>query len=634
MSTPLPPGLPPQQLLPPGQAPLVQLHPSQMMLHHHPSGAIIPPLPGTVVPPPPPPPPPLPSNNNNNTAQKGNFHTVLITHIPPHLSNPRALREIAYPCGSTRGIFLVGHGHVVNSTHPATNPNIIGKAFLKLDELKLKKDKQDTQTNDDALILEGHGKGTNVEEAVALIRMATTHGANTITRILPMAVKGVKVWNCSSGAILRNVVMANFQLKQEMKEEDEKNQSEQEKEVNDEGNTEIDEKKQEPSEESKKNNPTEMEPETNTNTSEELGQDSSTLEKAPLTASTPPIMVSNPVTTILEQSYRKSSELPPMAKKLAEISTFFYNEYTTLNTPNPPSSSAPTPTNTATNTNTTSSDEPIEESSNEEDPSMSDNNATLKLDVNKVAAAAGGGAYDEEADPLNAPQVLEAVTKFKKVLEERDTILKQKRMEIVSEKLKHAMKQARTNMEERKKMREYQQPPLPPPLPPNPPPPPPPPGQGGEDGDVKESGKRMVSNLPAWMTKGSSTSLDNKRKLEMTNVDQDPTMKRKQRIDVTSVSEIRKANQDADKLQACKSFVQRNTSLVASLKKWISDKIVEYLGEEEETLIDFIINQTLSEDTKKSDMMEEMQQVLDEDAEGFVKDLYSKVLDLAESASS
>ena len=42
-----------------------------------------------------------------------------------------------------------------------------------------------------------------------------------------------------------------------------------------------------------------------------------------------------------------------------------------------------------------------------------------KLNVSKIAAAAGGVVYDEEADPLNAPEVLEAVAMFKKRLEQK-----------------------------------------------------------------------------------------------------------------------------------------------------------------------------------------------------------------------
>ena len=564
MSTPLPPLLAGMPLVPPGAPTML------------PPG-VIPPLPNQV--PPPPPPPPLPT--------KGNFHPVLITHIPPHLSNPRALRDIAYPCGSTRGIFLVGHSHVKNSTHPATNPNITGGKVLSDPKLQNSENK----------------------EAVAIVRMATTHGANTITRIFPMAVKGVKVWNCSSGAILRNVVMANFQLKQEMKEEEEKKEEEKKKEEDDQGEgtdvgNESDDKN---GDEESKN---EKESSESKSTEKEVSENNTT---EPIPTSTPnpvksennPSIEQNPVTTILEQSYSKPSELPPMAQKLAEISTYLYNEYNNKTiTPTPVPTPAPAP------------NPDIQPSEPTPDMSTTDaqsENPTLKLDVNKVAAAAGGGAYDEEADPLNAPQVLEAVAKFKQKLEERDSVLKQQRMKIVSEKMISALLRARKNCEERKK----DPPPLPPPLPPNPPPLPPLPPQ-----QDMESGKRLVSNLPAWMTQGSSshnTQLDNKRPLELPDPSLAPPTKRKARIDISQLQSTKSASKK----------LQSNPSLQSKLKKWISDKIVEYLGEEEETLIQFILTQTLSETVSQKDMMEEMQQVLDEDADDFVKDLYQKVMELA-----
>jgi hypothetical protein len=43
------------------------------------------------------------------------------------------------------------------------------------------------------------------------------------------------------------------------------------------------------------------------------------------------------------------------------------------------------------------------------------------IDAQKVAAAAGGNNYDEEADPLNAPAVLEAVKQFRTSLETSQT---------------------------------------------------------------------------------------------------------------------------------------------------------------------------------------------------------------------
>ena len=53
------------------------------------------------------------------------------------------------------------------------------------------------------------------------------------------------------------------------------------------------------------------------------------------------------------------------------------------------------------------------------------------------------------------------------------------------------------------------------------------------------------------------------------------------------------------------------------LKSWVSNKILEYLGEEETTLIDFVVTKLKSRCSPK-DLLEELEAVLDNDAETFV----------------
>lgn len=498
-----------------------------------------------------------------------------------------------------------------------------------------------------------------------MIRMATTHGANTITRILPMAVEGVRVYNCSSGALLRTVVAGNFKLRQLYGPKDDDD---------DEDPNNHDEKKEE------------KEP-VAAQTQDEMKENENENESTPATTTT-----TTTTTAITEAKTEKSiADLPPMAQKLAEISQYLYNEYNStpvvnnalLNARPRTSASLLSSLNQQTNDNktTTSTEQPDsttkdESSNNETSNNEDDNKPILKLDVSKVAAAAGGGAYDEEADPLNAPEVLEAVAKFKKQLEERDTQLRKKRMDIVEQKLDNAMKRVRQKVKERKQKEKEEaekaaaaaqavaaQNPADPPLPPGSAPPPLPtiPGSEGAFAGVKESGKRMVSNLPSWMTQSGAVTNElsrtgvgieqstaeeesKKRKFTPSDANYDPSTRRKQRIDTDlSIAEIRKQNQAADaaadaaaasaikekSIPECKSIVRASKNLSQAFRDWITEKIVEYLGEEEVTLIDFIMQQGLGKDCDKQEMLEEMQQVLDEDADDFVKDLYQKIRELA-----
>lgn len=64
-----------------------------------------------------------------------------------------------------------------------------------------------------------------------------------------------------------------------------------------------------------------------------------------------------------------------------------------------------------------------------------------------------------------------------------------------------------------------------------------------------------------------------------------------------------------------------------SLKTYVTAQIVDYLGEEEATLIDFIMKElTKDGGCSTSSMLDEMKMVLDEDAEDFVVNLYRKMV--------
>lgn len=282
------------------------------------------------------------------------------------------------------------------------------------------------------------------------------------------------------------------------------------------------------------------------------------------------------------------------------------------------------------------------------------NNHGLKLDKDKIAAAAGGGAYDEDADPLNAPDVVNAVLEFKRKLETRDVTSRRRRVGIIADrmarKVREFVEQGRTERRKREEMqRQLQQ------------------QQQtaatstvATPANVADSGQRGVSNLPAWMTKANgngaeataaSTTMETKpqddeeegtrkRKFVPSEANRDINV-RKQRLDVEggqSLSEIRAANEAADK-QA--SFVAQTTkegilsadskfpplsTAVDSLKAYVTAQIVDYLGEEEKTLVDFILKELAKEGgCSTSSMLDEMKMVLDEDAEDFVVNLYRKM---------
>ncbi len=292
------------------------------------------------------------------------------------------------------------------------------------------------------------------------------------------------------------------------------------------------------------------------------------------------------------------------------------------------------------------------------------NHGGLRLDKDKIAAAAGGGAYDEDADPLNAPDVVNAVLEFKRKLETRDVTSRRRRVDIITDRMSKKVRQfvelgrsERRKREELKRQQQQQQQQQ----------------QLSTESsatattvDVADSGQRGVSNLPAWMTKANGGSKESttasttqatpeddeedgtrKRKFVPSEANRDINV-RKQRLDVDggqSLSEIRAANEAADKQAAAASsssiLVQTTKegilssdckfpplpTALDSLKTYVTAQIVDYLGEEETTLIDFIMKElTKDGGCSTSSMLDEMKMVLDEDAEDFVVNLYREMV--------
>jgi hypothetical protein len=238
-----------------------------------------------------------------------------------------------------------------------------------------------------------------------------------------------------------------------------------------------------------------------------------------------------------------------------------------------------------------------------------------KLDASRAAAAAGG-AYDPEEDPLNAPQVLEAVKEFRRKLEKTQSSQKKRRMELVEKKLADMRPKVQAQMAEEKKRRQQQPPPppqpnlLPPPLVGGLPPPPftgglppPPVGVGGNAAAAvgADSGKRGRSNLPAWMTQQQQQQEE--------------------------------GGEPPNKRSKSSSYPENFPPTLAPsthgpLREFLTNQVKESLGEEETTLIDFLYNHIL-QGRATSQLLQELQVVLEEESDGFLQLVWAKVDELA-----
>jgi hypothetical protein len=246
------------------------------------------------------------------------------------------------------------------------------------------------------------------------------------------------------------------------------------------------------------------------------------------------------------------------------------------------------------------------------------------LDANKVAAAAGGvGTYDADEDPLNAPQVLEAVKEFRRKLDRTHGSQKTQRMDLVAKKLKELRPRIRAQVITEKTNRRQTSnntqrlppgalPPLPappqntslpqPPLPQGGAPPPslglPPPPRAAAAAD---SGKRGRSNLPAWMTKQQTASTSDA-----------PASKKARTTTEQYPSHFPAALPPASH---------------PVIRQFLANQVKESMGEEEATLIDFLYTHIL-QGKATSELLQELQVVLEEEADGFLKAVWTKVQEI------
>jgi hypothetical protein len=271
--------------------------------------------------------------------------------------------------------------------------------------------------------------------------------------------------------------------------------------------------------------------------------------------------------------------------------------------------------------------------------------------------------YDEDGDPLNSPQVLEAVKKFKAALEARDSEIKEKRMKMIDKLLEERTQFHRERIQLERRQQEQQTIRA---LPyPNETMLPPPPSMTLESANaivgggiaIIDSGRRGVSNLPSWMTAATAgmekalakegEELENSEKKRKYESDENDVVGDRRRLkldledvmsqqphlavssdkwDQSTVESMSKEELFAAPVAWDDRLHSLGTSFAQELRKWVAEKIVEYLGEEEATLIDFVMDQVFNKRCAPQQILEEMEMVLDEAAEDFVIQLWCILL--------
>jgi len=212
----------------------------------------------------------------------------------------------------------------------------------------------------------------------------------------------------------------------------------------------------------------------------------------------------------------------------------------------------------------------------------------------KLNADRAPGGYDEDIDPLETPQVLAAVKAFRSQLDQTQTSQKKRRGEIVQERLKAAKERLRDVV-----ANERANPPLP-----NVPPPPLP---------------NTAAGLPTPPLPGAPPPLPTGLPLPppppaAVGVDDDPAAKR------TKTSNV-------PPMEPTASFPALPESDLETLRTFMAAEIKKHMGEEESSLVDFLVK-LVSEKCTVSKLLEELKPVLEEDALVLAQDLWAKVHEL------
>jgi hypothetical protein len=248
---------------------------------------------------------------------------------------------------------------------------------------------------------------------------------------------------------------------------------------------------------------------------------------------------------------------------------------------------------------------------NNEDDNIED---TMPISSGGGDADGGPDEDDEEEDPLTSPAVLALVRKFREDLQKQQGSKAVRRQQLVAKKLAETLPRIRQSIrQEQEQQRALPPPPPPPPGLLNPPPPPPPPSDGLPPppphmvGVTTGSFDRGVSNLPAWMTRGSAT----------------------EQVAAVEVAAEGDGTPPSKKIKE-EQYPAVPESSHESLRAWISSEIQKHLGEEEETLIDFVFRYVLDQKSVKALAME---LPLEEDAAPFAAALYDKSVELSSLSS-
>jgi hypothetical protein len=244
---------------------------------------------------------------------------------------------------------------------------------------------------------------------------------------------------------------------------------------------------------------------------------------------------------------------------------------------------------------------------------------------------------EEEEDPLTTPAVLAAVREFRRKLARQQGGKATRRQELVKSKIEHWKPIVRQRMlaggvpgvppSQLPPLPGAPPPPsqLPPPPPPLPgvpppplgsqlppppllpgnlPPPPPPPPSLGQLPPPQIAAPRGVSNLPAWMTQQAQQPPPSE------GSEPSPTKRRK-----------------TDDWQSQPLSIPSTAQ--TPFRDFVATQIQQLLGEAEMSLVDFVCQQVQAQKTV-TQLLPELQDVLEEDAFGFCERLYEKVQELRE----
>lgn len=581
-------------------------------------------------------------------ARQHNPNTAVLTNVPPFLRYPRNLRDWIYTCCGSCSVFYsceIKRSPTLNAVTAAgstSNPN---------------NQNQEKEEKGSKVLLHHHGN----DSSTAVIRMSHSNGA----------IRFVRNWNVASSRMLQEKIVSNNGFEKESVEGEVSRSAVSMRAFLMPSNFN----------EQMSHSVMELSPETKQN-------DAKYLE----------FIWQELYSQRLDTELAVKSADESMVSKLIEAYTSIQERQASLDAGETLSDEVSSSLETSTRASNIIDGSVVSDKSVTTQDYVNASDNTRKLDVSKVAAAAGGiGAYDEEADPLNAPEVLQAVVAFKKSLEEKDDKIKARRKDFIDKRLNEEIKKARSRLEderrrvveqESKKVEMSRSAALPPPPPPLilPVPTPnvnavplPPVPQGGlikppvpppmsTESRVIDSGRRGLSNLPSWMTKTQGQddlkdryTIGDKRQLEEKSSNETQPAKsqkltishanrdingRKQRVDLgTAVKEMnstrdqmkqaeetRKSWSKEEILADDASFPLLQKDDAPELRQFVKVRMTEYLGEEEATIIDFIMDHLekpvpRSRTTKA--LLEELTLVLDEDAEIFVVDLFQKLLEVS-----